>query len=282
MQVVLGDLQSQGYRLMDGICMPIANTYKDIKPQNSIRNKRQLAAAFILLTTVGSFLNYLLPTLQQHVQPNQLSIIQRHIQTLDKHTAGLDDQIENIFVMDLILHRAHGAIASLSAELRDYLAPKPQFGVGKMLLQRMPRTLTQRQDMQNAVIPPELVSYQTAVQAHTNTPTRTCDQTTLITRGQAPYYKDRNLNLRHKNTVANDEVCYHVPDTSFQYLHNQISIKWPFLQVLRNLTTCISEISQCRHVLVKEPNCTQLEWAYFLHNTSLRHTKASHNNHGMC
>ena len=137
---------------------------------------------------------------RQLFSPIRLSTIQRHLQTLDQHTEALDDRLENIFTIDLLLHQAHGAIASLTEELRDYLVPKPQYGVGRMLLQRMPRTLTQRQDMANAIVPPSLISYQAIAQTDRHSITRSCEHTNLITRAQAPYYKNKDLNLTHKNT----------------------------------------------------------------------------------
>ena len=135
----------------------------------------------------------------------------------------------------------------------------------------MPRTLTQRQDMANAIVPPSLISYQAIAQTDRHAITRSCEHTTLITRAQAPYYKNRDLNLTHKNTVASDDICYHVPDTSFQYLNENIAIQWPFLQILRNLTTCAIQFGSftkmCQHILVNEPNCTNIDWIYFLHDT---------------
>ena len=128
-----------------------------------------------------------------------------------------------------------------------------------MLLQHMPRTLTQRQDMANAIVPLSLISYQAIAQTDRHAITRSCEHTNLIARAQAPYYKNRDLNLTHKNTVASDDICYHVPDTSFQYLNENIAIKWPFLQILRNLTTCISEIDQCQHILVKKNKLHQYQ-----------------------
>ena len=107
-----------------------------------------------------------------------------------------------MFVMDLVIHQSQSALASLSSELSDFLSPIPHSGVGKLILQRMPRILKQH-EMPNMVIPPHLVSYQTIIQTAA-APTRTCETTKLITKGQAPLYNSHNLKLTHKNTVAND------------------------------------------------------------------------------
>ena len=89
-QSVLSDLKTQGSRMTEGICQPITPPMKD-HSTNTIRSKRQIASAFLLLTTIGSFLTYIIPSFQQQIQPDHLSIIKRHIQTIDEHITTLDD-----------------------------------------------------------------------------------------------------------------------------------------------------------------------------------------------
>ena len=147
----------------------------------------------------------------------------------------------------------------------------PHYGIGKLIFQRMPRILQKYQTPKSTsiIIPPHLVSYQTIIQTAAATPTRTCETTKLITKGKAPLYSDYNLNLTHKNTVANDHMCLYVPDFSLHTIGNRIAIKWPFLTVLRNLTTCISQLNKCQQVLIREPNCTNIEWIQLLPSTNI-------------
>ena len=59
-QLVLSDLKTQGVQIKEGICQPVTPPMKE-HFSNSIRNKRQVASAFLLLTTIGSFLAYIIP-----------------------------------------------------------------------------------------------------------------------------------------------------------------------------------------------------------------------------
>ena len=97
--LILKDLMTQGYRLTDGICSPTEHEYYANRLTKNNRNKRQLTSIFLLLTTVGSFLSFIIPSMHQQVKPYQLSNIQRHLQMLDQHTEALDDRVENNFTI---------------------------------------------------------------------------------------------------------------------------------------------------------------------------------------
>ena len=184
---------------------------------------------------------------------------------MDIHTSNIDNQLQHILTLDLVLHQAHNAILALSTEIRDHLAPKAQVGVGKLLLQRMPRSLrTQPNKLHEALIPTSMISFQTSVRTTDPSTQRLCEYTTLVTRAQSPFFMPEEFQLTHRNIIMNKDHCVYVPDSSFEYLMGDVAIKWPFVYIMRNVTTCIHEIQHCQDLMIREPNCTHLNWFYFL------------------
>ena len=88
---LLKDITTSSYRLTDGVCR-IAD-----HPTYLNRPKRQIITSImLLLTTVGTFFLYIIPSMHQNIQPRHLTTIQRHLQTLDIRTASIDNQIQHI------------------------------------------------------------------------------------------------------------------------------------------------------------------------------------------
>ena len=72
--ILLKDLTTAGYRLTDGVCTVADYPYYQA---NEIRTKRQIVTSImLLLTTVGTFFSFIVPSIHQQIKPYQLTTIQ--------------------------------------------------------------------------------------------------------------------------------------------------------------------------------------------------------------